>query len=262
MSGFATKNKDKDKDKGSKTKGQEIPVKQSKNEEKEKGGKAKVPDLKAKGQDGKPKVQEISAKQSKNERKAQSAENEAQRLRDIDRMMMMSLSDDESASNDLVKNARKLESELGGGGGFRDAFGNTVSNNDKSKESSKLLDQQRKEARIRREAKFEKEADEANISKKINLTKKEELDIILLKIENSEVLSNKENKILKKHELESSVTKHEEEEHSTGLSNYSLSIQSKNSRNDGDEMKVLSAIDIIIPNFSISVPHRYSYVYI
>jgi hypothetical protein len=147
MSGFATKNKDKDKEKGSKAKVQETTVKPSKNEEKEKGGKAKVPeskDGKAKGQDGKIKVQEMSVKQSKNERKAQSAENEAQRLRDIDRMMMMSLSDDESASNDLVKNARKLESELGGGKGFRDAFGNTVSNNDKSKESNKLLDQQRR----------------------------------------------------------------------------------------------------------------------
>mmetsp|Transcript_7212 Transcript_7212/g.7306 ORF Transcript_7212/g.7306 Transcript_7212/m.7306 type:complete len:844 (+) Transcript_7212:246-2777(+) len=257
MSGFATKNKDKDKEKSSKTKAQETTVKQSKNEEKEKSGK--VPDSKdgkAKGQDGKVKVQEMSVKQSKNERKAQSAENEAQRLRDIDRMMMMSLSDDESASNDLVKNARKLESDLGGGKGFRDAFGNTVSNNDKSKDSNKLLDQQRKDAKLRREAKFEKENDELNIPKKIILTKKEELDLILLKIENNEVLSNKESKILKKHELESSVAKHEEEEHSTGLSNYSLSIQSKNTKNNNDEMKVLSAVDIIIPNFSISVPHR------
>ena len=218
---------------------------------------------------------EVSIKQSKSMRKAQNAENEAQRLKDRERMESMTFSDEEPASSAVIKNAVKIESELGSGKGMRDAFGNTMSSTDKSKETSKVLERQRAEARIRREAKFKMDADEAeskSMSKTAGgsksgksaapLTRQEELDSIQLKVDNNETLSNRDLKLLKKHEQSRSIDSAIALEFNSGLSNYSLSIGGKGIQTASDDeseiniSKTLSARDIIVPNFSITAPHR------
>ena len=229
-----------------------------------------------KGGKGNPPPPEISIKQSKSIRKAGKAEAEAERLRFIEKMERMSTSDDELASGVVMKNAVKVESELGSGKGFRDAFGNTSASSGKSKESSKLLERQRSEAKVRREAKFASEAEDAAMKQSakeltaertgkvlaVVMTREQELASIKLRIANNEEISNKDMKFLRKHEEEESADAAMAKEYATGLSNYSLSIGGKgittgsDDENEVDISKTLSARDIIVPNFSISAPHR------
>lgn len=215
---------------------------------------------------------ELSIKQSKSLRKAQNAEAESQRLKDRERMERMSLSDEEPISNEIMKNAIKIEAELGSGKGFRDAFGNTSSTSaNNAKETSKALERQRAEARIRREAKFKMEDDEEELKRSkglkvsqptSSLSRQEELESIQLRAANNETLSNRDLKILRKHEREVSTDTAMEMNYATGLSNYSLSIGGKgiqtasDDENEVDITKTVSARDIIVPNFSISAPHR------
>ena len=218
---------------------------------------------------------EISIKQSKSMRKAQNAENESQRLKDRERMESMTFSDEEPTSNIVIKNAVRIESELGSGKGMRDAFGNTMAGTDKTKETSKLLERQRAEARIRREAKFKIDAEETEsklLTKNagglksgksaVPMTRQEELDSVQQKVNNNETLSNRDLKFLKKHEQSRSMESAIALEFSSGLSNYSLSIGGKGIQTASDDeseiniSKTLSARDIIVPNFSITAPHR------
>ena len=244
------------------------------------GGKSKVSNEaigRGRGGKGNPPPPEISLKQSKSIRKAQNAEAEADRLKFIERMERMSHSDDELASGAIIKNAIKIEAELGSGKGFRDAFGNTTAtSSSKLKESTKLLERQRIEARGRREAKFAAEAEEVAMKQSAKdssgdkskknatpaMTRQEELENLQRKVANNEVLSNKDLKFLKKHEQEVSADTAMAQEYATGLSNYSLSIGGKgittasDDENEVNISKTLSARDIIVPNFSISAPHR------
>ena len=240
------------------------------------GGKSKTNnDATARGKGGKgnPPPPEVSLKQSKSIRKAQNAEAEADRLRYIERMEKMSTSDDELASGVMIKNAIKIEAELGSGKGLRDAFGNTsAASSGKLKESTKLLECQRNEARARREAKFAAEAEELAMKQSAGdkprkvaaaqMTRQEELENIQSRLANNEVLNNRDLKFLKKHEQEVSADAAMEMEYATGLSNYSLSIGGKGITTASDDesevniSKTLSARDVIVPNFSISAPHR------
>lgn len=219
---------------------------------------------------------ELSLKQSKCQRKAQNAEAESRRLEDRDRMEKMTGSDDEAASNIAMKNAMKIESELGSGKGFRDAFGNTTAaSTDKAKESSKLLERQRADARKRREAKFLAEANEAEANEasrslatqksgkqSLQKSRNEELSDIRAREANDEPLSSRDLKFLRKCEKEDNIEAAIVKEYATGLSNYSLSIGGRGiqtASDDEDEVNIgknLSARDIIVPNFSISAPHR------
>ena len=244
------------------------------------GGKSKANSQamgRGRGGNGNPPAPELSLKQSKSIRKAQNAEAEADRLKFIERMEKMSHSDDELASGAIIKNAIKIEAELGSGKGFRDAFGNTTaSSSAKLNESTKLLERQRIEARARREAKFAAEAEEMAIKQSAKdssgekpkksaaaaMTRQEELENIHNRVANNEILSNKDLKFLKKHEQEVSADAAMAQEYATGLSNYSLSIGGKgiatasDDENEVNISKTLSARDIIVPNFSISAPHR------
>lgn len=174
-----------------------------------------------------------------------------------------------------MKNAIKIEAELGSGKGFRDAFGNTSSASANStKESSKALERQRAEARVRREAKFKLEEDEEESKRSLlcskglkvsqptsSTSRQEELEKIQLRAANNESLSNRDLKLLRKHEREVSTETAIEMNYATGLSNYSLSIGGKGIQTASDDenevniSKTVSAKDIIVPNFSISAPH-------
>ena len=225
---------------------------------------------------------ELSVKQSKAARKAEKAVLEADRLEARERMEKMMLDSDDEETNlfTMSTNAAKaLEKELGSNGGFRDAFGNTTSTDpSESKEAARLLAKQRMEAKARREAKFKAEEDaaaealasstSAGGKKKPALTRQEEIAAILAKVSANEPLSNKEKKLLKKHEEEQAEEMSMHQEFESGLANYSLSISGRGAMvvsddedddedgGDGVKRKTLSATDVIVPCFTITAPHR------
>ena len=226
---------------------------------------------------------ELSVKQSKAARKAEKAVLEADRLEARERMEKMMLDSDDEETNvfTIATNAAKaLEKELGSNGGFRDAFGNTTSSDpSESKEAARLLAKQRMEAKARREAKFKAEEEAAaealasittaGSKKKPAMTRQEEVAAILAKVSANEPLSNKEKKLLKKHEEEQAEDMAMHREFESGLANYSLSISGRGAMvasddeededdggGDAVKRKTLSATDVIVPCFTITAPHR------
>ena len=203
----------------------------------------------------------LAKNQKKNEeKKARREQNkllEKQRRMERDMMESMSLADERE---DLDE---EEEVEI-----VTDRFGNTVpkAKMDTERETARL----RAEARARREA---KQAVEASIAiehscssssvsslnpkrlKRKDLTRAEEIALIREKADSGGSLSNKEKKTLKKWE------EHEEEEMSrtkefqSGLGCFTLTLGGK-STGEEESIEVLSAVDVVVPSFTITAPAR------
>ena len=198
----------------------------------------------------------LSLAEQKRNRKASNAANEKQRIIERDMMESMSLEQIDDGHAPLTTRAGPRSS---GDMMVRDSFGNTIS---KAKlESDKLIEKQRTEAKLRREAKLQRDTDEcvAPIHKPKDdrglSSQKEELQTVFGKLQLNEKLSNREKKLLKRHEEESSAAALEEKERNCGLASFSLSIGGGYSGGT-DEDETASSVDVIVPNFTITAPHR------
>ena len=124
----------------------------------------------------------------------------------------------------------------------------------------------RAEAKARREAKKAAEGVDGESNSmsgkakkekkdKVHMTRREELDMLKEKELAGEKLSNRERKMLTKYqeELEEEVAM--QEEYSAGLESFSLTLGGKSTGEEG-EGETYSAVDIVVPSFTITAPNR------
>lgn len=123
----------------------------------------------------------------------------------------------------------------------------------------------RAEAKARREAKQaaellngggKDEKPKKERKDKVVMTRREELDMLQEKEQAGEKLSNQEKKKLAKYkdELEEEVIM--QEEYESGLDSFALTLGGKSTGGEGEEGETLSAVDIIVPSFTITAPNR------
>lgn len=198
---------------------------------------------------------------TKAEIKALKKKAEEERLAMRDKLETMTLDDNDelNAFSRMEASCRANELALGAGGGYRDSFGNTLSKaQHEAGQKGKEIELERKAARERREAKARLEAESSSSAttkrSTKSLTPAEDYAQLQLLEQQGTKLSNQQLKRLKAHREDEREAREMAKEFESGLKNFTLSVSSGAMDEQGGSL--LSQVDVIIPSFTITAPHK------